>query len=538
MIDHALIQKLGHSLVRLRGLLQPIFIDASERTHAVVGDQVIKDEIIRVLRETDKLWQQVRATDLSSLHLTAPNLGFKTLEDGFLMVSSSQLNNIYHNIEEAENFLLQMETSDYEIDYFNDDELTQSIITLPDQELATQLKINYDGEIDHDPQFSAVNSAHVEILKPQLFRLISEAHNYFCGDGDYFNFIAEVLTSYRTEIEPPAEKIDFGSVFILAAELESSLEEARRTEGGGNTPKLSSKHAAKVRAILKTNRALMMSSNVGTDLVAESELFNETPEQARISRATINAMRKDVEVSEGVFAKKAKPKILAGLKGGSVKEDIIARKIAKNIAIVTVGVAVVSSAPAISLISATGALVVGVVSGVGLLFGGDKVTKAGLELSQDISPAMKAGMQRVNSFTKNNRDRIEKAGAILLKANWFKQAMRQVELSLSNTNHRMNNRVEYQTALNYFREVALNESSSWPDRQWHGDIESCDVCSRSMQSEKFMIDGPSSKPTESPWANLCVVCAYKSSKIIGWSKGQLYEQKSEGNWQLVSGGPV
>ena len=59
MIGHELIQKLGHSLVRLRELLQPIFIHASEHTHTFVHDEAIRGEIINVLRETDILWQQV-----------------------------------------------------------------------------------------------------------------------------------------------------------------------------------------------------------------------------------------------------------------------------------------------------------------------------------------------------------------------------------------------------------------------------------------------------------------------------------------------
>lgn len=97
--------------------------------------------------------------------------------------------------------------------------------------------------------------------------------------------------------------------------------------------------------------------------------------------------------------------------------------------------------------------------------------------------------------------------------------------------------LKYRSAVEHFHKIANSETKSWPDHQWHGDIDNCDVCSRPMHSEKFMIDGPASAAAEPMWGNLCVVCAHKHSPKIGWGKAQLYELSPDGVWVLISGGP-
>ena len=71
---------------------------------------------------------------------------------------------------------------------------------------------------------------------------------------------------------------------------------------------------------------------------------------------------------------------------------------------------------------------------------------------------------------------------------------------------------------------------------WLGVIENCDVCSRPMRSETYMIDGPAQSFADTMWGNLCVICAFKTSPIIGWGQAQLYKQQ-EGRWHLIAGGP-
>ncbi|WP_147335702.1 hypothetical protein [Pseudotabrizicola alkalilacus] len=97
-------------------------------------------------------------------------------------------------------------------------------------------------------------------------------------------------------------------------------------------------------------------------------------------------------------------------------------------------------------------------------------------------------------------------------------------------------KAKYVEALKHFEQIAKVETSTWPDEQWHGDIENCDICSRPMADETFMVDGPASKGGFE-WGNLCVVCAYKSSPSVGWGKAQLYRRSEEGIWKLVAGGP-
>ncbi len=95
----------------------------------------------------------------------------------------------------------------------------------------------------------------------------------------------------------------------------------------------------------------------------------------------------------------------------------------------------------------------------------------------------------------------------------------------------------YQEALDHFRRIAQSEKDARPDSFWHGPIDNCDVCSRPMSDETYMIDGPCTFQSSGFWGNLCVVCAYKYSPTIKWGKAQLYESTPDQNWLLVAGGP-
>jgi len=70
---------------------------------------------------------------------------------------------------------------------------------------------------------------------------------------------------------------------------------------------------------------------------------------------------------------------------------------------------------------------------------------------------------------------------------------------------------------------------------WHGPIENCDVCSRPMGLEAYMIDGPVEASAMPMWGNLCVTCALKHSPAIGWGKAQLYKRQGS-QWHLIVGG--
>lgn len=95
----------------------------------------------------------------------------------------------------------------------------------------------------------------------------------------------------------------------------------------------------------------------------------------------------------------------------------------------------------------------------------------------------------------------------------------------------------YRDAWDHFDQIARAETRDWGDSQWLGEIENCDVCSRPMDDERYMIDGPASQQRDPPWGNLCVVCAFKYSPNIGWGKAQLYKKTIDEGWKLISGGP-
>ncbi len=95
---------------------------------------------------------------------------------------------------------------------------------------------------------------------------------------------------------------------------------------------------------------------------------------------------------------------------------------------------------------------------------------------------------------------------------------------------------QHDEAEEHFATIERDEQSKWPDDQWHGEIDNCDVCSRPMHSERYMVDGPAENTPDPRWGNLCVVCAYKYSPRTGWGKAQLYRNTGD-KWALVAGGP-
>lgn len=88
----------------------------------------------------------------------------------------------------------------------------------------------------------------------------------------------------------------------------------------------------------------------------------------------------------------------------------------------------------------------------------------------------------------------------------------------------------------HFDAIHHSAEAEFEDIIWCGDIKNCDVCSRPMSSETYMVDGPCQAGDRPMWANLCVVCAYKTSPTIGWGKAQLYKRDGD-DWRLVAGGP-
>lgn len=299
-------------------------------------------------------------------------------------------------------------------------------IELPDQDRAVGLKINLAGQMDLDPQFGPVNAARIEALKPGLAQLINEALGYLNDTGGYFEYLREVLERYWAEIDKAPESIEFGLVFVAGTELEEALAEARQTNGGDNTPSLAPKHAAKISTVLKVHVNIMIASDLGAGLVAEKEISEETPEQARARRATIANLKDEVENSNGVFSEAAKPVLVAGLKGGNLEADIVARRIAKNIGLAAVGALAVSAGPTIGLLSVSWGVTVSIAAGVGLLFGGNHVAKAGAELGSDIPQSMRQGLARIRTFALEAREPLSKAIAVLDKGEWFKRVFNSV----------------------------------------------------------------------------------------------------------------
>ena len=109
--------------------------------------------------------------------------------------------------------------------------------------------------------------------------------------------------------------------------------------------------------------------------------------------------------------------------------------------------------------------------------------------------------------------------------------------SITATDKNATDMIRSALASEYFRKIEQGEKGSWPDDSWLGDdITKCDVCSRPMQTETYMIDGPTTRnPLQ--WGNQCIVCAHELCPEIRWGRAQLYKMSPDGEWLLVAGGP-
>ena len=95
---------------------------------------------------------------------------------------------------------------------------------------------------------------------------------------------------------------------------------------------------------------------------------------------------------------------------------------------------------------------------------------------------------------------------------------------------------DHEVASEHFRKIEQVKKGSWPDKSWCGEITNCEVCSKPMGTETYMIDGPIIRKPIPMWANLCVVCAYELCPDIGSGKAQLYKMSPDKEWLLIAGG--
>lgn len=95
--------------------------------------------------------------------------------------------------------------------------------------------------------------------------------------------------------------------------------------------------------------------------------------------------------------------------------------------------------------------------------------------------------------------------------------------------------IDHAAAQAHFVAYDTTESVGESGPTWSGPIENCDICSRPMGSETYMIDGPAEASASPRWGNLCVICAFKHSPTIGWGRAQLYRRVGS-EWYLIAGG--
>ena len=299
--------------------------------------------------------------------------------------------------------------------------LSDRTLDLPEQERALKLIIGDQGEIELDRQTGGADEKRVEALKPGLLRLLGQASEAFSKGNAFYGFVADTLEEYREEIDRPANEIEFGLVFTLGSEIKYALAEARLKDADPILPDLPPRGAAKVEAVLETHLPFLMASELGRDLVADKEILIETPEEARDGREAIEALRHEVETSEGIFEADAKKAVVAGLQGGDVNATLFSRKVAKNVGIVCAGATLCAAGPVAGLIGVGAAVGVGTVSGIALLFKGEAFVKAGGELKDDLTPSVKTGLSRIREFTITQKDVFARSVNLADKGDWFRK---------------------------------------------------------------------------------------------------------------------
>lgn len=65
--------------------------------------------------------------------------------------------------------------------------------------------------------------------------------------------------------------------------------------------------------------------------------------------------------------------------------------------------------------------------------------------------------------------------------------------------------------------------------------EQCDLCSRSLENERFFVDG--ARRDSLQWANMCTECFSQQGQGIAWGKGQLYMRQEDDRWLMTAGFP-
>ncbi len=76
------------------------------------------------------------------------------------------------------------------------------------------------------------------------------------------------------------------------------------------------------------------------------------------------------------------------------------------------------------------------------------------------------------------------------------------------------------------------------------DLDLCNLCGKTLDKERFIIDGEVKETPQTilpnggsagQWAYMCTHCFSTRGVGIGWGRGQLYEQISDGEWLQVAG---
>src|SRR5260370_190281 len=69
------------------------------------------------------------------------------------------------------------------------------------------------------------------------------------------------------------------------------------------------------------------------------------------------------------------------------------------------------------------------------------------------------------------------------------------------------------------------------DQDASGAADTCDLCGRSFNDRKYLIDGR--MRVDLIWACMCSNCFLQRGAGIGWGQGQLFARRLDGEWLLV-----
>lgn len=88
------------------------------------------------------------------------------------------------------------------------------------------------------------------------------------------------------------------------------------------------------------------------------------------------------------------------------------------------------------------------------------------------------------------------------------------------------------------RELVDARTAAEYDREWAGEIDTCDFCGEKIQPDMELFADAEIHLDDGVWGILCPYCISMGGNEMVWGRGQLYQYQADRNaWLMVAGFP-